>query len=197
MRGKSLGNMLYRDEIRVMLNKSLAGLMQAAGLSFVKSKLRYNKLVMAQDADFDGYSILGLNLVFFNKFFPECLENGHIYRLKTPIIIARLGNDFRRYYSLSDFHSEEEMLTNAGYQIKYHKGLASLADREYELMMANPMLSKITKDDLSDAAIMNWFGNDSDIRKELMNILAEIDEMSEDDKVDYFNENVIVHFDEL
>jgi DNA gyrase/topoisomerase IV subunit B len=55
MQGKSMGNVLYDDELRVSDRPAYATLMAAAGLSFMKkSKYRYDKYVLAQDADLDG-----------------------------------------------------------------------------------------------------------------------------------------------
>jgi DNA gyrase/topoisomerase IV subunit B len=169
MFGKSCGNMLYADEFKVLNNKSQAWLMQALGLSFTnKNRLRYDRIIMAQDADYDGYSILGLMLVFYNKFFPELIDNGNLYRLLTPIVSAKRGKEKQIFYNLADFEAVAKDLAKQKFEIKYIKGLASLSDDDYEDIMNNPQLVRITRDDLADDSVTAWFGKESYRRKELM-----------------------------
>lgn len=171
MFGKSCGNTLYWDEFRILGNKAWNGLMQGLGLSFVKdSKLRYDRIIMAQDADYDGYNIFGLMMVYFNRFFPELFDQHRIFRLLTPIAIAVKGDDIRRYYNYADFQHYAKELNRKKYTVSYNKGLASLNDHEYQELMNNPVLVEVTKDEFADESIAAWFGSDSSKRKELMGV---------------------------
>lgn len=173
MFGKSLGNQLGRDEFNVLNNKALSTIMQSLGLSFTsKNRLRYDKIVIATDADEDGSCIAALVMVFFNKFFPELIEQGHLYRLVTPIITAtnlRTG-ELRQYYTIDDYKADKASVRGRDWEVKYNKGLASLSDQAYDIIMANPVLCQMTKDDLADSSIGIWFGSDSSYRKEAMAI---------------------------
>ena len=51
--------------------------------------LRYNKVVIATDADDDGMHIRLLLLTFFLQFFPEVIKAGHLYILETPLFRVR------------------------------------------------------------------------------------------------------------
>lgn len=179
MFGKSCGCMLNRDEAAVLNNKALAAIMQSLGLSFVsKNRLRYDKVVIATDADEDGSCIAGLLLVFFNKFFPELIEQGHLYRLVTPLMTAfnTKTKELRQYFSLQEFNDHRREVSGREWQIGYNKGLASLSDEAYQIIMENPRLDQIEKDDLADSSIAIWFGNDSSYRKEAMSMAELIDD---------------------
>lgn len=192
MFGKSCGNMLYADELRVLANKALSALCQGLGFSLTDAKrLRYQHVVIACDADYDGHSICGLLLTFFSKFMPELIEQGRLFRLSTPIVIA--SNDktgeTRHFYDLAEFEQAKRAFSGKAWSVRYCKGLASLSDDDYHDVMQNPRLVQMVKDDLADSNLHAWFGNDSSKRKELMqmqdlvddDILADIYNLSQDD----------------
>jgi DNA topoisomerase-2 len=169
--GKSCGNMLYADEMRVLTNKAMSALCQAMGFSFLGGqRLRYDHIIITSDADYDGYSICGLLLTFFNKFMPELIEQGRLYRLATPIMTAKnlKTGELRQYYHLEEFQADKHNLKGKDWEIAYMKGLASLMDEDYMQIMQHPKLVQIVKDDLADSSLTDWFGNDSSKRKELM-----------------------------
>lgn len=169
--GKSCGNMLYADEFKVLANKALSCLCQGLGFSFLGGqRLRYDRVIITTDADVDGYCIRGLLLVFFNKFMPELIEQGRLFSLATPIMTATNAKTgaFKHYYSVEEFEADKPNVKGKDWSISYKKGLASLSDEDYDVIMNNPKLVQIVKDDLADDSITSWFGNDSTKRKELM-----------------------------
>lgn len=171
MFGKSCGCTLNKDEFMVLNNKALRTIMQSLGLSFTsKNKLRYGKIVIATDADEDGSCIAALVVVFFNKFFPELIEQGRLYKLVTPIVTAtnmRTG-ELKMYYDMSEYNRDKSSVRGKDWEIVYNKGLASLSDKAYDNIMANPVLCRLDKDDLADSTIGIWFGSDSSYRKDAM-----------------------------
>ncbi len=64
-------------------------MMVALGIEESIENLRYNKVVIATDADFDGFHIRNLLLTFFLTFFEDLILNGHMYILETPLFRVR------------------------------------------------------------------------------------------------------------
>ena len=171
--GKSCGNMLFQDEMRVLANKALSALCQGLGFSFLGGqRLRYDKVIITTDADYDGHCIAALLMVFFNKFMPEIIDQGRLYRLATPIIVAKhkKTGEYKYYYTPDEFDADRKNVPVKQWDVKWAKGLASYDDETYHTIMHNPQLVQICKDDMADASIMAWFGNDSTRRKELMDM---------------------------
>jgi DNA gyrase/topoisomerase IV subunit B len=163
MQGKSMGNVIYDDELQVSDRPSYNQLMIALGLSFLKrNRYRYDNIVLAQDADMDGNCITGLMLVFFVKFFPEVIQQGRLYKLVTPMYIASKGKDVREYYSMSEFEKDKDWLRDNGYVGKYHKGLGQMKDADFKRMMHEPKLIQITMDNHAELSMYTWFGKGED-----------------------------------
>ncbi|MFW6310613.1 MAG: ATP-binding protein [Nanoarchaeota archaeon] len=87
------------------------------------------------DADFDGYSIVGLFINFFSTYFPELFEVNMIKRVISPIVILKNDKDVKRFYSMEDFSSFKKENNISKYNINYIKGLGSLPRKEYALMI--------------------------------------------------------------
>jgi len=111
--------------------------------------LRYNKVVIATDADVDGMHIRLLMMTFFLQFFPEVIRQGHLFVLQTPLF--RVRNKKETIYC----YSEEERLKAVGrcganVEITRFKGLGEISPDEFrEFIGENMRLDKvrITKDD--------------------------------------------------
>ena len=61
--------------------------------------LRYNKIIIATDADPDGMHIRSLLMTFFLQFFPDLIKKGHIYILQTPLFRVRNKKETLYCYS--------------------------------------------------------------------------------------------------
>src|SRR5690625_5539045 len=86
----------------VYQNEELNLLQHALQIEDGLEGLRYNKVVIASDADVDGMHIRLLILTFFLQFFPDLVREGHLYILETPIF--RVRNKKETIYC----YSEEE-----------------------------------------------------------------------------------------
>ena len=88
LRGKPLNT--FRSTKKVVYENEEFNLLQAAlNIEDSLDALRYNKVIIATDADVDGMHIRLLMITFFLKFFPELIKKGHVYILQTPLFRVR------------------------------------------------------------------------------------------------------------
>ena len=148
LRGKPLN--CYGLTKRVVYENEEFNLLQAAlNIEEDMENLRYNKVIIATDADVDGMHIRLLLTSFFLQFFPDVIRLGHLYILQTPLF--RVRNKKVTYYC----YSEEERLKaidrcGAGAEITRFKGLGEISSAEFkEFIGADMRLDRVrlTKDD--------------------------------------------------
>jgi topoisomerase-4 subunit B len=90
---------------KVVYENEEFNLLQAAlNIEESMDDLRYNKVIIATDADVDGMHIRLLLITFFLQFFPELIRKGHLYILQTPLF--RVRNKKKTLYC----YTEEERL---------------------------------------------------------------------------------------
>lgn len=158
MRGVPL-NTYGMTAVQIMKNQVFSDIVNILGLKWGEyndmSKLTFNKICIASDADQDGSKIASLLLVFFNHF-PELFEQGLVCRLISPIIIATKGNEKRKYYTMKEFEKDEKKL-GSNWKIKYCKGLGGLNNEETKEMMRQPIFHTFTKDEMADSMLRRWF----------------------------------------
>ncbi|MBQ4484720.1 MAG: type IIA DNA topoisomerase subunit B [Prevotella sp.] len=88
LRGKPLNT--FKLTKKVVYDNEEFNLLQAAlDIEDGLDTLRYNKVIVATDADVDGMHIRLLLITFFLKFFPELIKKGHVYVLQTPLFRVR------------------------------------------------------------------------------------------------------------
>ncbi len=93
--------------------------------------LRYNKVIMATDADTDGMHIRLLLLTFFLQFFPELVRKGHVYILQTPLFRVRNKKESRYCYS-EDERKEAIAALGPNPEITRFKGLGEISPDEFK-----------------------------------------------------------------
>jgi DNA topoisomerase-2 len=168
LKGKFL-NVSELANSKVIQNAEVKDLMAALGLKLGEEPrgLRYGKIYIYTDADPDGDSIASLLINFFNKYWPELFDNGIIYKVMTPIVVAKKGKNVKNFYTQTEYdnwyHKTSSIST---WDIQYKKGLASLEDAEYEEIIQNPNVIKIKNDKQYKESLEAWFGKDSTPRKE-------------------------------
>ena len=92
--------------------------------------LRYNKVVLATDADVDGMHIRLLLITFFLQFFPDLVKSGHLYVLETPLF--RVRNKKETIYCYSDVERQRAMHKLKGKpEITRFKGLGEISPDEF------------------------------------------------------------------
>ncbi len=130
LRGKPLNS--YGLTKKVVYENEEFNLLQAAlNIEDGLEGLRYNKVIVATDADVDGMHIRLLLITFFLQFFPELIKKGHVYILQTPLF--RVRNKKETIYC----YSEEERLSaidklKPNPEITRFKGLGEISPDEFK-----------------------------------------------------------------
>jgi topoisomerase-4 subunit B len=129
LRGKPLNTFGLTKKI-VYENEEFNLLQAALNIEDGLEGLRYNKIIVATDADVDGMHIRLLLLTFFLQFFPDLVKKGHVYILQTPLFRVRNKKETRYCYT------EEERITamkelGANPEITRFKGLGEISPDEF------------------------------------------------------------------
>ncbi|GAB1416306.1 DNA topoisomerase IV subunit B [Paludibacter sp.] len=130
LRGKPLNS--YGLTKKIVYENEEFNLLQAAlNIEDGIDGLRYNKVIVATDADVDGMHIRLLLITFFLQFFPDLIKKGHVYILQTPLF--RVRNKKETIYC----YSEEERLEaikklGANPEITRFKGLGEISPDEFK-----------------------------------------------------------------
>ena len=130
LRGKPLNS--YGLTKKVVYENEEFNLLQAA-LNIEESvdDLRYQKIVIATDADVDGMHIRLLLITFFLQFFPEVIQKGHLYILQTPLFRVRNKKETRYCYSDAERLKAINELGKKP-EITRFKGLGEISPDEFE-----------------------------------------------------------------
>lgn len=129
LRGKPLNCFGLTKKI-VYENEEFNLLQHALDIEDSLDSLRYNKIVIATDADVDGMHIRLLILTFFLQFFPDLVRNGHIYILETPLFRVRNKKETIYCYSEEERKNAIEKLSPKP-EITRFKGLGEISPDEF------------------------------------------------------------------
>lgn len=137
LRGKPLNTYGLSRKV-VYENEEFALLQAALGIEQHIEDLRYNKVVLATDADVDGMHIRLLLLTFFLQFFPELIREGHLHILQTPLF--RVRNKKETIYCF-DHEEKVAALKKLGKnaEITRFKGLGEIDPGEFKFMIGPEM----------------------------------------------------------
>lgn len=129
LRGKPLNCFGLTKKV-VYENEEFNLLQHALNIEEDIENLRYNKIVIATDADVDGMHIRLLMLTFFLQFFPDLVRNGHIYILETPLF--RVRNKKETIYCYSE-EEKQKAIAKLGSkpEITRFKGLGEISPDEF------------------------------------------------------------------
>ncbi len=139
---KTVSKVLENAEIKAMINAFGCGFLSGYGNDFDISKLNYGKIIIMTDADVDGAHIATLLLTFFYRFFPELINEGHIYIAIPPLYRVGEGKNIQYLYSDDELAKYRKTHTKK-FTIQRYKGLGEMdADQLYETTM-NPETRKL------------------------------------------------------
>ena len=147
VRGKIL-NVQKATLEKIQKNAEIVTMIEAFGLtvnpktmklSYDPEDLRYDKIIIAADADVDGSHIRNLFYTFIWNFCPQLIEDGHIYTLVAPLYKVVMGKD-KYVYLKNDEELAEFVAANKGkkYQVSRFKGLGEMSAEETEDALVHP-----------------------------------------------------------
>ena len=178
LRGKPL-NMFGKRRAEIYRNEELFNLMTALGIENDISGLRYSKIIIATDADNDGFHIRNLMLTFFLGFFEELVMNGRIFILETPLFRVRNKKDTRYCYTEAERDAAMKEL-GKGVEVTRFKGLGEIGSKEFgQFIGADMHLVSVEVKALKEVQPLLEFymGKNTPSRREFIvnNLLEEID----------------------
>ena len=157
LRGKPI-NSFKESRKKIAENEELNLLINALGLEEDIDDLRYNKIIVATDADDDGMHIRMLVLTFFMKYHPDLIRRGHVFILQTPLFRVKNKNTVRYCYNAEEKEAAiKELKTKV--EITRFKGLGEISWDEFKGFIGKDM--RLDKVRLSDeeplADIMEFY----------------------------------------
>lgn len=130
LKGKPLNTFGLTKKV-VYENEEFNLLQAALNIEDSIEDLRYNKVIIATDADVDGMHIRLLLITFFLQFFPELVRKGHVYILQTPLF--RVRNKKQTIYCYSEEEKSEAIaLLKGSPEITRFKGLGEISPDEFQ-----------------------------------------------------------------
>lgn len=129
LRGKP-ENMHGKKRAAIYKNAELYNMMMALGIENSLESLRYNKIIIATDADNDGFHIRNLLLTFFLTYFEELVLSGRIFILETPLFRVRTKKETCYCYSEKERDVEMKRL-GAAAEVTRFKGLGEISPSEF------------------------------------------------------------------
>lgn len=180
LKGKPLNS--YGLTKKVVYENEEFNLIQAAlNIEDDMDNLRYNKIVIATDADVDGMHIRLLLLTFFLQFFPDLIKRNHVYVLETPLF--RVRNKKKAIYCYSE-QEKRNAIAELGKnpEITRFKGLGEISPDEFahfigEDMRLEPVI--LSKESSIDSILSYYMGKNTPQRQEFI-----IDNLRMEDEVE-------------
>ncbi len=168
LKGKPLNCQgLKRDA--VYKNEELYNIMRALGIEDGIEGLRYNKVVLATDADVDGMHIRNLLITYFCRYFEELVLKDHLYILETPLFRVRNKKDCRYCYNEEERDAASAEIKGA--EITRFKGLGEISPKEFGQFIGQGMrLVPITVKNMGEVPkVLDFFmGKNTPQRKEFI-----------------------------
>ena len=161
----------------VYKNEELYNIMRALGIEDDLDGLRYNRVVIATDADVDGMHIRNLLLTYFLRFFEELVSTGHVFILDTPIFRVRTKSE--TVYCYSEEERDAAAARLRGPEITRFKGLGEISPKEFKQFISDDdHLRRVTLGSMGDvkAALDFFMGKNTPARKQYIveHLIADI-----------------------
>ena len=182
LRGKPLNSFGLTKKV-VYENEEFNLLQAALNIEDGMEGLRYNKVIVATDADVDGMHIRLLMITFFLQFFPDLIKKGHVYILQTPLF--RVRNRKKGVYETIYCYTDEERIAaieklGPNPEITRFKGLGEISPDEFKNFIGEDMRLervRLRKDDLVKELLEFYMGKNTMERQNFIidNLVVEED----------------------
>lgn len=151
------------------LTDLLSAINLTPGKRAMRGDLRYGKIIIATDADYDGDDIFTLLINLFYQFWPELLDKNYepiIYRLVAPNVCLVKGNQRIHFTKRIDYEKVKEKYK--GFEVRYYKGLGSMDKKDWEMILSGETntLIPIIDDGKMGQIMRLLFSENADARKE-------------------------------
>ena len=184
LRGKPLNSFGLTKKV-VYENEEFNLLQAALNIEDGMEGLRYNKVIVATDADVDGMHIRLLMITFFLQFFPDLIKKGHVYILQTPLF--RVRNKKKTTYCYTEderIRAIQELGPNP--EITRFKGLGEISPDEFRHFIGKDMRLEpvsLRKTDLVKEMLEFYMGKNTMERQNfiIQNLVIEEDLVKEDE----------------
>jgi len=182
LRGKPLNCFGLTKKV-VYENEEFNLLQHALNIEDGLEGLRYNKVIVATDADVDGMHIRLLLMTFFLQFFPDLVKAGHVFILETPLF--RVRNKKQTIYCYSEGEKQRAIQTLGGkVEITRFKGLGEISPDEFgEFIGENIRLQPVLLHDSNLHKILEFYmGKNTPTRQEFIidNLRIELDKVDKE-----------------
>ena len=173
LKGKPL-NVLGHQLATLYKNEEMYSLMRALNVEHSIGDLRYDKVILATDADVDGLHIRNLLLTFFLHYFEPIVKLGHVYILETPIFRVRNKKETIYCYSEKEKVNASKKLSGRGkkklnIEMTRFKGLGEISPKEFKQFIGEDIrLKNVTLDSLSEVkeVLAFYMGKNTPERKQ-------------------------------
>lgn len=183
LKGKPL-NVFGQKMTTLYKNEEMYALMRALNVEDSIANLRFDKIILATDADVDGYHIRNLLLTFFLHYFEPLVKLDHIYILETPIFRVRNKKKTIYCYSEAERQAALKKLSGKGQknmttEITRFKGLGEISPKEFKQFIDdNIRLRAVTLDSLSEVSkvLSFYMGKNTPARRQYImeNLIADL-----------------------
>jgi topoisomerase-4 subunit B len=122
-------NVYGKTKAAIYKNEELYNMMMALGIEDDVENLRYARIVIATDADFDGFHIRNLLLTFFLNYFEDLVVANRVFILETPLF--RVRNKSVTRYCYSEKEKDGAVLEVSHPEVTRFKGLGEISPKEF------------------------------------------------------------------
>jgi DNA gyrase subunit B len=155
------------------ITELLAAIGLTPGKRATVGDLNYGKIVIATDADYDGDDIFTLLINLFHHFWPELFDKKNppvVHRLIAPNVCLVKGKQRIHFPRRSDYEKVKDKYS--GYEVRYYKGLGSMAKEDWEMVLSGKTdtLIPFYDDGMMQGALTLLFSDNAEARKKWLTV---------------------------